>query len=266
MVLREIACCALGAMIVLVVAGPAAAASPPRTIALADNAVAYVPSKMQRGPVPLVLLLHGAGGRASNSINQFIPEAEKRGILLLAVGSRGLTWDLIEALSRSEAAGQQPGERESRSAIDLPRIEAALESVRRCAPGDAAHTALAGFSDGASYALSIGAGRSDLFGALLAFSPGIAVISYEPSPHQRIFISHGRRDQILPYAERANTLVPGLRGAGFDVTFRSFDGDHSVPASVKAEALDFFVKSASSGGGAKEADAEAILRCLKASD
>lgn len=267
MILRTIVCHALGALAVVTITGPAAAAVPAqRTVIMPDNAVAYVPSKMDGGPGRLLVLLHGAGGRASNFIGHFIPEAEKRGIALLAVGSRGPTWDLIEALGKSEASGQEPGEAESESAIDLPRINAAIERVRRCTPGDAAHTALAGFSDGASYALSIGAGRSDLFGTLIAFSPGIAIISYEPSPNQRIFIAHGRRDQILSFAERDNTLVPGLRGAGFDITFRPFDGDHSVPADIRAEALDFFAKTSSSDAETKEADAEAILNCIKASD
>lgn len=266
MILRTIACHALGALAVVTIPGPAAAAVPAqRTVTLPDNAVAYVPSKIHGGSVPLLVLLHGAGGRASNFISQFIGEAEKRGIALLAVGSRGPTWDLVEALGKSEASGQEPSEAESQSAIDFPRINAAIERVRRCAPGDAAHTALAGFSDGASYALSTGAGRSDLFGTLIAFSPGIAVISHEPSPKQRIFIAHGRRDQILPFAERANTLVPGLRGAGFDITFRPFDGEHSVPADIRAEALAFFAKSPPSDAGTKEADAEAILNCIKAS-
>jgi predicted esterase len=267
MILRTIVCRALGVLTVVTITGPAAAAVPAqRTVILPDNAVAYVPSKVHGGPVPLLVLLHGAGGRASNFIGQFIPEAEKRGILLLAVGSRGPTWDLIDALGKSEASGREPGEAEAESAVDLPRINAALERVRRCAPGNAAHTALAGFSDGASYALSVAAGRSDLFGTVIAFSPGIAVISYEPSPKQRIFIAHGRRDQILPFAERANTLVPGLRGAGFDITFRPFDGDHSVPAAIEAEALDFFAKTSSSDARTKEVDAEGILNCAKALD
>ena len=100
---------------------------------------------------------------------------------------------------------------------------------------------MAGFSDGASYALSIGLANGDLFTSVLGFSPGIVV------PGQRagkppIFISHGRQDQILPIDECSRRIVPELQGEGYQVTYREFDGPHMVPPEVASEAMQWFMK------------------------
>jgi predicted esterase len=36
-------------------------------------------------------------------------------------------------------------------------------------------------------------------------------------------------------------IVPELRNAGYDVTYREFDGGHEVPAEISEEALDWFL-------------------------
>ena len=55
---------------------------------------------------------------------------------------------------------------------------------------DPAHIAVGGFSDGASYALSVGITNGDLFTDVIAFSPGfMAPARQQGKP--RLFISHG---------------------------------------------------------------------------
>ena len=54
-----------------------------------------------------------------------------------------------------------------------------------------------GFSDGASYALSIGLANGDLFGHVLAWSPGF-VAPPEFVGRPRVFVSHGTDDRVLP--------------------------------------------------------------------
>lgn len=62
---------------------------------------------------------------------------------------------------------------------------------------DPSRVAIGGFSDGASYALSLGLGNGDLFRHIIAFSPGFAVPPRQlGSP--RIFMSHGTKDRVLP--------------------------------------------------------------------
>ncbi len=54
-----------------------------------------------------------------------------------------------------------------------------------------------GFSDGASYALSIGLTNGDLFTHVVAFSPGFASpVTYTGKPP--VFVSHGTHDEVLP--------------------------------------------------------------------
>jgi phospholipase/carboxylesterase len=62
---------------------------------------------------------------------------------------------------------------------------------------DAGRLAVEGFSDGASYALSIGLTNGDLLTHVVAFSPGFASpVAYTGKPP--VFVSHGTHDEVLP--------------------------------------------------------------------
>ena len=117
----------------------------------------------------------------------------------------------------------------------------AVQKLSQCVTTDAVYTALAGFSDGASYALTVGPAHPDQYRTLLLFSPGFAILTGNPDPKQKVFMSHGRKDSILPFGDKETDLVPGLKGAGMSLTFRPFDGDHTVPPEVMREAFDFFL-------------------------
>jgi len=83
---------------------------------------------------------------------------------------------------------------------------------------DTTRIALGGFSNGASYALSLGVYNGDLFSALLAFSPGF----YAPPGKRglpRIFASHGTNDPLL-MNPTTPLVVPRLRSEGYTVTYR----------------------------------------------
>ena len=100
--------------------------------------------------------------------------------------------------------------------------------------------AVVGFSDGASYALSLGPTNGDLFTRVIAFSPGFA------SPGARrgmppVFVSHGTRDGVLPIERCSRRIVPRLEREGYEVCYREFDGPHTVPRSIAHEALGWFV-------------------------
>src|SRR5690349_14549860 len=87
---------------------------------------------------------------------------------------------------------------------------------------DPSHLAVGGFSDGASYALSIGITNGDLCAYIIAFSPGfIAPATQRGAPH--IFISHGTRDATLPIDACSRIFVPQIERAGYEVPYREFD-------------------------------------------
>jgi phospholipase/carboxylesterase len=73
---------------------------------------------------------------------------------------------------------------------DVEYLDRALIRVFELLTLDRRPLTLSGFSDGASYALSLGLANGDLFTHLAAFSPGFIA----PAPSigtPRIFISHG---------------------------------------------------------------------------
>ncbi|HEV7992385.1 MAG TPA: hypothetical protein VGP25_11215 [Gemmatimonadaceae bacterium] len=123
---------------------------------------------------------------------------------------------------------------------DVTFIDSALAATfERCAI-DPHRLAVGGFSDGASYALSIGLGNGDLFTHVLAFSPGFMAPA-EQIGAPRCYVSHGTRDQVLPIDHCSRRLVPVLRDAGYDVRYREFDGPHTVPAELAREAVEWLV-------------------------
>ncbi len=183
----------------------------------------YVPVGYQRDqPAPLILILHGAGGDARH-VELFTSIADEAGLILLAPDSRQRTWDVL-------IGGYGP---------DVAFINRALRQTFEWYAVDPARMAVEGFSDGASYALSIGLTNGDLFTHVMAFSPGFAT----PAEHRgapRLFISHGIHDQVLPIDRCSRRIVPVVQRAGYDVRYREFDGPHTIPPEIVDEALVWF--------------------------
>ena len=189
------------------------------------DALLYVPVSAS-DPAPLILYLHGATGNEQQGIRRLSALADEFGFLLLSPASQEGTWDAI----RSEYGP------------DVRLIDAALAKVFSLRRVDARKIAVCGFSDGASYALGLGISNGDLFHAIMAFSPGFipAGVVQRGSPH--IFLSHGTRDQILPFEGSSRGLAPQLRQGGYKLNFREFDGPHTVPPEVAREAIEWFQK------------------------
>lgn len=191
----------------------------------ARDGVLYVPARVQpETPAPLLVCLHGAGGTGARSIIALKEHAERHGILLLGPDSRDATWDVLRG-------GYGP---------DVTFIDAALTWLFARFTVDPARTGIEGFSDGASYALSLGIANGGLFSHILAFSPGfMAPPAQEGQP--RIFVSHGDADRVLPIDHCSRRLVPILQRAGYDIRYREFSGPHTVPPAIAQMAVSWFV-------------------------
>ena len=210
-------------------AGPVAAAGRHRL----KGASLYVPDTIPAGAsAPFLLLLHGAGGKGEDMIRRFKAQADRRGIILLAPNSAERTWDVALSMGNH---GSPPG-----FGRDIRRIDALLKDTFARVNADSQRMAIAGFSDGASTALSIGALNVELFPAALAFSAG-GIVPGWPSASGRVFFSHGTKDPILPIAIARDSLAPELRATGFDVTFVSFDGGHELPEPVLEQAMQWWL-------------------------
>lgn len=187
------------------------------------DGVIYVPASHRPGePAPLIVFLHGAGGSA-DGLEPLFPVADEAGAVMLVPESRGRTWDGI--------AG--------RFAVDVAFLDRALAHVFERLAIDPRRIALSGFSDGGSYALSLGLANGDLFSHVIAFSPGfMAPPGRQGKPP--VFIAHGTRDGVLPIAVTSRTLVPRLTREGYEVRYREFDGPHVISLAIVREALAWF--------------------------
>lgn len=197
----------------------------PVACGVARPAELLVPGGLAPGrSAPLILMLHGAGGHSSQVLPLLAARAEAHGLLVLAPNSQGPSWDVIHG----------------RFGPDVAAIDRALAwTFERCAV-DPRRVAIGGFSDGASYALSLGLANGDLFSDILAFSPGFAA----PADHvgtPRVFISHGRRDTVLPIERCGAPLSRRLAASGYDVDYREFADGHIVPPDLVDAAVARFL-------------------------
>jgi phospholipase/carboxylesterase len=184
------------------------------------DGVLYVPTTYEPGlAAPLSVKLHGAGGHGRAALEPFLTGADAAGLILLGIDARGPTWDLIRGGFGADATF----------------LDAALDRVFSRLTVDPQRVSIEGFSDGASYALSLGLANGDLFGKIVAFSPGfLAPGRLQGRPE--IFVSHGVHDQVLPIDRCSRRIVPELRVGGYAVDYREFDGGHTVPQDIAAEA------------------------------
>ena len=172
----------------------------------------------------MILMLHGAGGSGRRAVRFLTAAADETGCVLLAPDSRRRTWD-----------GVVGG-----FGADVRFIERALAAAFDRTAGDRRRLAVAGFSDGATYALALGRANGELFSDILAFSPGF-LVPIHPAGRPRIYVSHGRNDAILPIDSCSRVLVPLLRRDGYEVAYQEFEGPHEVPPAVARDAVDRFV-------------------------
>lgn len=191
------------------------------------GALLYVPPTLETGtPAPLAVMLHGAGGNAEHGLQLLRDYADGDRMILLAPESRKMTWDIIV---------------QSQYGPDVAFIDDCLTDVFNRYSVDPKHVALGGFSDGASYALSLGLSNGQLFTHITAFSPGF-MTPVRVENKIRVFISHGTEDAVLPIDPCSRRIVPVLKREEFDVEYHEFKGPHTIPADISQRAVEWFVK------------------------
>ena len=196
-----------------------------------DSYLYVPPSYTPEHPCPLVLLLHGAGGHALHGLDLLRDQADAAGLILLAPASRDSTWDLI--------ARHYYG-------ADVELIERSLAMVFADYAIDTRRLAVGGFSDGASYALSLGMDNGDLFSHVIAFSPGF-IMPLASRGLPRVFIAHGDADDVLPVTICSRRIVPRLEREGYPVTYVEFAGEHVVPPEITQRAVGWFLEQDNAG-------------------
>jgi phospholipase/carboxylesterase len=194
-------------------------------IAEERDAVLYVPQGLDaNAEIPLLVMFHGAGGFPEKVLPFLEEHAERNKFLLLAPHSMYPTWDIV-------IGGSGP---------DLERLHQALTAVTSHYRIDRQHLGFAGFSDGASYALSIGITNGDIASHVIAFSGGfMSIFMQEGAP--QVFIAHGLIDEQLPIDTAGRANAQKLKAAGYDVQLVEFNGLHVIHPPVVSMAVDFFL-------------------------
>ena len=180
----------------------------------------FVPHDTTRA-APLLILLHGATQRAQ-LFERLLPAADTLGVAILAPDSRDVTWDAI----RGDFGP------------DVDFIQRALALAFDRARIDRCRVVVGGFSDGASYALSLGIRNAATFHGIVAFSPGFVIPADLPQ-HVPVFLRHGTADRILPIDATSRRIVRVLRDAHFTVDYGEFDGPHTVRAEDARAAMEW---------------------------
>lgn len=206
------------------------------------DAVIRVPASADGRGLPLIVLFHGAGGSGSEFLRYLTAALETVDAVILAPDSEGTTWDAVTVVQRdffdvllsSEARFEGFGP-------DVRFLDTVLEHVFATVAIDPLRVSVAGFSDGATYALSLGLANGDLFRRIVAFSPGFVFDSARRGKPE-IFISHGRQDRVLPIERTARHVASNLRREQYQVTYSEFEGGHVAPESIARDALNWAVE------------------------
>ena len=122
----------------------------------------YSPARL----AALVLVLHGAGGNGVNAVKRLVPIAERSGAVLLGVKSLGPTWDYV-------LGGYGP---------DVAFVDRALERVCSRFRIDPSRVGVSGFSDGATYSLSLGVTKAICFATWSPSRPASRISNIPMAP------------------------------------------------------------------------------------
>jgi phospholipase/carboxylesterase len=185
------------------------------------------------GVRPLIVLLHGAGQQARPFVEAMRGEADRCGCILLGVQSVGATWDLISAVNKPDRVRANFG----MGGKDAAHIEGAIASLVANGSVDRRRVVLAGFSDGASYALSLGRAKPRLFRGIVAMAPGFQLEPDSSDHSQHIVIAHSETDRVLPFGRSHDAIFEPLKRAGYRAEFLTYQGGHTMDAEVMGHAI-----------------------------
>lgn len=244
----------LGLLVAIAVAAPALAAGPelvtpppatapanPETrsgvLTLAGGAFAYLPKgRNAAAPAPLLIYFIGARGQPNDVLTAYRDYADREGFVLLLPTPKGANWDMIDDLSRRMGIEMKV---QPRYGKDIKALDAALADLFGKVAIDPKRIGVMGFSNGATYALSVGTANPQLFSTVAALSPGPAFpTKYDPA--QRVFISHGENDEVLPFSY-TRSVVAKMRVKKMQVEFMPFRGQHEIPKEARKRALEVFL-------------------------
>jgi poly(3-hydroxybutyrate) depolymerase len=176
----------------------------------------YLPRDYQSRALPVLVFLHGTGGKGSRMILRLSALAEREDFIAIAPDSVNVTGVWLA----DQGTGGVTEDR--RHVLDCLREVLTLPRVR----ADRAQILIAGFSVGGGAAASI-ASHEDLFTAFAVLHGHVALDAMGPR-RVRGWLSAGDRDRLRT-VEQIRSLANRLRAEGFpEVDMQEFRADHTL--------------------------------------
>ena len=231
------------------VAAPSAAAAPAGL-----DVVRLGPLREDEKGGQLVVLLHGWRARGDDLVS-LARELARRGTrflvpaALLVEPNGGRAWWRLDSGVRPAHVSKDELPADYHPSAQLAAARGAVQALLRDAQQRYAPDSIAvvGFSQGAMLALDLGlAGEPPI--ERVAVLSGVLVADSLPALHAKqgkpaVFVSHGRSDQMLPFAEAAS-IESVLKPYGIPVTFFPFEGGHQIPSAVVEQLRAFLAAGA----------------------
>lgn len=203
---------------------------------MAGGAFVYLPKGNDGAPLPLLVYFLGARGEPNDVLNAYRDHADREKFALMIPVPKAAQWDLIEDLQRRFGIEMNV---QPRYGKDIKALDESLADLFSKVAIDPARIAVMGFSNGATYSLSVGTANPQLFRTVIALSPGPAFPT-KFDTGQRVFVSHGESDDVLPYSY-TRSIVARMRVKKMPVEFVAFKGKHEIPSDVRIRALEYFL-------------------------
>ena len=177
-----------------------------------------IPAQAAKGPVPLIVLLHGSGGNGQRPLSAWQDLARKEGIALVAPKSLGQGWVLFS---------------------DGPDFfHALIETVKKEAAIDGRRVYLFGHSSGGHQALTIGPIESEYFAA-------VAVHAGALNPSEKLFLQQARRKiPVAMWHGKADDIVPARMGRDTRDMFKTLEFPVTL-TEIDSHKHDYFSRSGS---------------------
>ena len=166
----------------------------------------YVPEGLGAGPVPVVLVLHGAGMNAGMMAAFCGMDAQAEISKFIAVYPNGTGWGEVFLTWNSGGIGTGRGKPD-----DVAFVRALLDDVAEAFPVDPQRVFAAGLSNGGMMSYRLGAELSDRIAAIAAVGGTLAVEDPRPGRPVSAIHFHGTADRMVPYGGPGRWGSKGMR-------------------------------------------------------
>ncbi|HZP61564.1 MAG TPA: PHB depolymerase family esterase, partial [Opitutaceae bacterium] len=188
------------ALLLFIFSALAARASEPLTLkvgGLERTCLLHVPAGLDpRQPAPLVLALHGHGGRGAQMENftRFSALADREGFLVAYPDGIGRSWNDGRDNAQAEAA--------LKHVDDLAFFDAFVAAIGKRHPLDPRRIYVTGMSNGGFMSFTLAARRAQVFAAAAPVCGGIGTAlaaDFSPAAPVSVLVIQGTADPIVPY-------------------------------------------------------------------